>query len=79
VIVALVPVPVVITPSGVLVTVQVPDDGKPLNTTLPVATLQVGWVMIPTVGADVVAGCASITTSDDDSEIHVAALVTVNV
>jgi len=30
--------------------------GKPLNTTLPVATAQVGWVMVPTIGADGVAG-----------------------
>ena len=30
--------------------------GRPLNITLPVATAQVGWVMVPTVGADGVAG-----------------------
>jgi multidrug efflux pump subunit AcrA (membrane-fusion protein) len=41
-IVALVPVPVVIVPPGLLVNVQVPDAGKPLNTTLPVASAQVG-------------------------------------
>ena len=35
--------------------VQLPA-GKPLNTTLPVATAQVGWEMAPTVGADGVAG-----------------------
>ena len=55
VMVALVPVPVEITSSGLLVNVHVPDDGKPFNTTLPVATLQEGWVMVPTVGADGVA------------------------
>jgi hypothetical protein len=33
--------------------------------------------MVPTVGADGVAGCASITTFVDDGEMHVAALVTV--
>jgi hypothetical protein len=40
--VVLVPVPVVIVPPGVLVNVQVPDDGKPLKSTLPVGTVQVG-------------------------------------
>jgi len=32
--------------------VQVPVEGKPLSTTLPVAIVQVGWVIVPTVGAD---------------------------
>ena len=36
------PVPVVVVPPGFLVKVQVPEAGKPLNTTLPVATVQVG-------------------------------------
>ena len=35
--------------------IQLPA-GKTLNTTLPVATAQVGWVMVPTAGADGVAG-----------------------
>jgi hypothetical protein len=34
---------------------QLPD-GKPLNTTLPVAVEQVGWVMVPTVGVVGAAG-----------------------
>ena len=41
-IVKLVPVPVLVVPPGVLVNVQVPDDGKPLKSTLPVASAQVG-------------------------------------
>jgi len=41
-IVVLVPEPVVIVPPGVRVNVQVPDDGSPFNTTLPVATAHVG-------------------------------------
>jgi len=49
--VVLVPVPVVVVPPGVRVKVHVPDDGKPLNNTLPVITLQVGCVMVPTTGA----------------------------
>ena len=41
-IVVLVPVPVVVIPPGVLVKVHVPEEGKPLNTTLPVAIPHVG-------------------------------------
>ena len=57
-------------------TVQLPDDGKPFKTTLPVGTKQVGWVMVPTVGADGGNGCALITTSADVGEVHPEALVT---
>ena len=48
---AVVPVPVITSDPGVRVKVQVPLDGKPLKTTLPVAVTHVGWVMVPTVGA----------------------------
>jgi len=46
----LIPVPVVVIPPGVLVNVHVPDAGKPLRTTLPVATEQAGWVTVPATG-----------------------------
>jgi hypothetical protein len=46
-----VPVPVVVVPPGVLVRIQLPVAGSPLNTTLPVDTAQVGWVIVPIVGA----------------------------
>ena len=49
--VELVPEPVVVVPPGDLVNVQVPVAGNPDKTTLPVATAQVGWVIVPTVGA----------------------------
>jgi len=49
--VELVPEPVVVVPPGDLVRVHVPVAGNPDKTTLPVATLQVGWVMVPIVGA----------------------------
>lgn len=50
--------PVVVIPPGFLVKVHVPD-GKPLNSTVPVDTLQSGCVMPPTVGIDgVVRGAA---------------------
>ena len=56
--------------------VQLPA-GKPLNITLPVAVAQVGCVMVPTVGADDVTGCALTTTLADAVEVHPAVLVTV--
>ena len=56
--------------------VQLPA-GNPLNSTLPVATRQVGWVMVPTIGAAGVAGCTLITTAVDAGEVHPEALVTV--
>jgi hypothetical protein len=70
-------VPVVVTDPGVLVNVQVPLDGKPFNTTLPVAVTQVGCVMVPTVGAEGAVGCASMTILDELEETHDDALVTV--
>jgi hypothetical protein len=72
-----VPVPVVVTDPGVLVNVQVPLDGKPLNTTLPVAVAHVGCVMVPTVGAVGAVGCALITILEELEETHDDALVTV--
>jgi hypothetical protein len=69
-IVVVVPVPVVVTPPGILVTVHVPDEGKPLNATLPVAKTHVGCVIVPTTGALAVAGCALTVTLDDDADVH---------
>lgn len=39
-------------PPGLRVIVQVPADGSPLNSTLPVVITQVGCVMMPTVGVE---------------------------
>lgn len=75
----LAPVPEVVIPPGALVNVQAPIAGKPLNTTLPVATLHVGLVTVPRTGAVGVAGCAFITTFDEAIDVHPDALVTVNV
>jgi hypothetical protein len=69
-------VPVVV-PPGVLVNIQVPDAGKPLKTTLPVAIAQVGWVMVPTVGAVGDKGWAVITTLAEAVETQPEELVTV--
>ena len=75
--VVLVPVPMVVVPPGVLVKVQLPVAGKPFKTTLLVDTEQVGWVIVPTVGAVGVAGWVLITTLAEDGDIHPEALVTV--
>ena len=51
--------------------------GKPLITTLPVASAQVGWVMVATVGAVGKDGWAVIPTLAEAGEIQPEALVTV--
>jgi len=56
--------------------VQLPV-GSPFSTTLPVETVQVGWVMAPTPGAAGVTGCALTTTLADAGEVHPEELVTV--
>ena len=48
--VVVVPVPVLITASGLRVSVHVPEAGSPLIATLPVATVHVGWVIAPITG-----------------------------
>jgi hypothetical protein len=70
-------VPLVVVPPGVLVNVHVPVAGKPFNTTLPVAIAQVGWVIVPTVGAVGDDGCAVITTLAVAGETQPEELVTV--
>ena len=69
----------VVVPPGDLVNVHDPVAGNPDKTTLPVATLQVGWVIAPKVGAVGVAACVLITALADAGEIHPEALVTVKV
>ena len=66
------PVPVI--PPGLMV--QLPA-GKLFNTTDPVATVQVGWVMVPTVGAAGVTGASLITMSAVATDVQPSALVTV--
>lgn len=79
VIVLPVPAPVRVTPPGFLVRVHVPVDGNPLRTTVPVALLQSGWVIVPTTGVEGIGGCGFITTPDDVEEIHPAEFFTVKV
>jgi hypothetical protein len=70
-------VPVPVTAPGLMV--QVPVAGKPFKITLPVVIRQVGWVMVPIVGAPGVEGCELITTLAEAEEVHPEALVTVYV
>jgi hypothetical protein len=57
--------------------VHVPVAGKPFKITLPVARAQVGWVIVPTVGAVGEDGCAVITTLAEDGETQPEELVTI--
>ena len=71
--------PVIVDPPGVADTVQ-GVEGKPPNATLPVAVAQVGWVIVPTIGADGVTGWAFITAGVDNTDVHPEAVrVTVKV
>lgn len=74
-----VPLPVLITDPGERITVHVPVEGNPLRTTLPVDKAQVGWVIVPARGADGVTGWASITTLEEETDVHPVAPVTVKV
>ena len=70
--VVLAPEPVM--PPGLIVHAPV---GKAFNTTDPVATKQVGCVIVPTVGGVGVAGCVLIITLPVALEVQPKALVTV--
>jgi hypothetical protein len=73
------PVIIVLEPMPIIapgLIVQVPD-GNPFNSLLPVGTAQVGWVKLPNIGADGVAGGSFMTKLDDGNEVQPASLVTV--
>ena len=70
--VVLLPLPLIV--PGLIV--QLPA-GKPLKITDPVASAQVGCVMVPTVGAEGVAGCALMITSPDAADRQPSEFVTV--
>jgi len=77
--VALEPVPVEVDPPGYRIRVHSPVSGMFSSTMLPVASSQVGCVIVPMTGAGGVTGCALITTSDEAGEAQPAAFATVNV
>jgi hypothetical protein len=71
------PDPEISTPPGFLVNIHVPVAGNPLKTTLPVDISQVGWVIVPTTGADGADGAGFTTASAEAADIHPWALVTI--
>jgi len=75
----LVPLPEIVTDPGLLVRVHVPEEGRPLRTTLPVEIAHVGCVIVPTTGADGAVGAGATTAFADAGEVQPCALVTVNV
>ena len=74
-----VPEPVIVAPPGEAVTVQDPEAGNPLNATLPVATLQVGCVIVPIIGVEGVTGCVFIMAFEEATEVQPVEFVTVKV
>lgn len=73
------PVPVIITPPGLLVSVHVPVEGKPLKSTLPVDNAHVGCTIVPITGAVGADGGVVITALADTGDIHPAEDVTIKV
>jgi hypothetical protein len=68
--VPVVPLPVMVCPPGLAVTVQVPDDGRPLRATEPVDTVQVVWVMVPITGDEGAPETALIVTAFDATDVQ---------
>ena len=75
----LLPLPLEVAPPGYLVRVQLPLDGSPLRTTLPVATLQLGWVIVPIPGAPGVTGWVFMLTELVDADVQPSLFLTVHV
>jgi hypothetical protein len=59
--------------------VHVPEEGNPVNKTLPVEIVHVGGVIVPTVGGAGIGGCTFIKTLPDGKDVHPVELVTVKV
>jgi hypothetical protein len=76
--VVVVVLPKVIILPWVRVKVQLPD-GRELNTTLPVATVQVGCVGVPVCGAVGVTGCEFMTALRDAGDVQLVEFDTVKV
>jgi len=78
-IVVIVPLPVVVTLPGILVSVHVPGEGRPVSGIVPDANVHVGCEMVPGTGADGVTGWGSIVILLDGRDVHPEEFVTVNV
>jgi hypothetical protein len=77
--VVLVPVPVVVTPSGLRVKVHVPVLGKPLKKRLPVAIIQFGCESVFTEGVLGLPVLVVMTIFAVVREAQLAAFVTIKV
>ena len=53
----------------VAVAVQLPD-GNPVNATVPVASVQVGWILTLAEGTAGVTGCAFTITLDEAGDVQ---------
>ena len=76
--VLVVPEPEVFILPGIRLMIQSPLGGRLLRTTLPVATSQEGWVIVPTEGVEGVSGC-SMMVADVPDEMHPVAFFAVTV
>ena len=54
-------------------------DGRPVKLTLPVATVHVGWLIVPITGAVGTGGGEFITALAEAAEVHPVKSETVNV
>ena len=54
-------------------------EGSPLRAALPVESVQVGGVIVPTTGGVGVGGCGGITAPDEGRDTHPGIISTVNV
>jgi hypothetical protein len=68
-----------VVPPGLRVSIHESVEGRPLNATLPVASVHVGCVRAPITGAVGVAGCWFIRTLPDADDVQPNEFVTVNV
>lgn len=67
---AVAPVPVVVTIPGYRVSVQVPLAGIPVRLIVPVETAHVGWTISPAAGGVGIAGCGLTTTAADGDDVQ---------
>jgi hypothetical protein len=78
-IVSVTPVPTFSIVPGYLITVHVPEEGKPIRMTLPVARVHVGDIILLITGAVGVDGLSITVKLADGGETQLAAFVTVKV
>lgn len=75
----LVPEPLLVIPPGFLIKVQFPLEGNPFKTTLPVATEQLVWVIVPMEGVEGTGFTVSVKLAEADSQGEPSGLSVVTV